>query len=211
MAGDARRRTATRSDEEIMANPYASSGDTDTLCVVDPLAYNLGLANNTLRFTAQMINHGAGDKAKDDLEHLGWPLVATGLNQGERIVRRAFKSMNSVREAEFAARRATTYGAGNCGEQAAVAFIYLRDQGAKPIALMSIANGDHAFVLIGFGPLSQEWEPYTWGPNAVICDPWLNQAYPAVQFYSHMNWKPGLRPEVEIQVPASPSMPSWAD
>src|SRR5438046_3371575 len=107
MAGDARRRTATRSDDAIMANPYASSGDTDTLCVVDPLAYNLGLANNTLRFTAQMINHGAGDKAKDDLEHLGWPLVATGLNQGERIVRRAFKSMNNVREAEVAARRAT--------------------------------------------------------------------------------------------------------
>jgi len=199
------------SDEEIMANPYASSGDTDTMCLADPLAYNLGLANNALHFTSKMINHGAGDKLKDDLKHLGWPLLAVGLNQGERIIRRAFKSMSTAQEAEFAARRASTYGAGNCGEQAAVAFFYLRDQGAKPIALMALANADHAFVLIGFGPLSQEWEPYSWGPNAVICDPWLNQAYPAVQFYGHMNSKPGLRPEVELQIPDNPSMAIWAD
>jgi hypothetical protein len=50
--------------------------------------------------------------------------------------------------------------AGNCGENAAVAFCLLHCWRVGPIAYCSSSHGDHAFVAIG-------------GPgDSIICDPW---------------------------------------
>ncbi|MFT5548113.1 MAG: hypothetical protein ACI9CO_000025 [Candidatus Azotimanducaceae bacterium] len=54
--------------------------------------------------------------------------------------------------------------AGNCGENAAVAFAYLYVNGVHPIAIGSYDVADHAFVLVGND--GNNW--------LSICDPWAN-------------------------------------
>jgi peptidoglycan hydrolase-like protein with peptidoglycan-binding domain len=60
---------------------------------------------------------------------------------------------------------------GNCGENSALAFMWLYDQGVRPIDWMNLAEADHAFVVIGRKPgKATDWKG--WGPDAVVCDPW---------------------------------------
>lgn len=66
-------------------------------------------------------------------------------------------------------------GAGNCGELAAIAFIYLEDNGVKPLDYMVFDNEpayDHVWVVIGRVNGSNPLKVSTWGPDAVWCDPW---------------------------------------
>ena len=81
---------------------------------------------------------------------------------------------------------AKAYGAGNCGEQAAVAYMYLTkwpNQAVRPISYLLVPKswvGNHAFVVlgpcanVGAGALTQ------WGPGTIICDPWMCQGYTRV-------------------------------
>ena len=66
--------------------------------------------------------------------------------------------------------------AGNCFEQAIVAFIDLYDRGIRPVAIMYMDNRRHAFVLIG-RPSRTENHPSKWGDECVVCDPWAREAY----------------------------------
>lgn len=79
------------------------------------------------------------------------------------------------RLAEFTAAAAVQYGCGNCDEQAALAFIFLRDKGVFPIDwvdMLGLAGGKlggHSFVVIG--RVKKAIKPADWGPTAVVCDP----------------------------------------
>lgn len=73
---------------------------------------------------------------------------------------------------EKSADAAQLYGCGNCGEQSAIAFVYLRRQKTFPLDWMEVNNYQHAFVIIGRAPRSDTRNPATWGDEAVICDPW---------------------------------------
>ncbi len=81
---------------------------------------------------------------------------------------------------EISASWAKLYGCGNCGEQSALAFVYLRQQGIHPLDWMSINNFRHAFVVIGREGASDptEWGD-AWGQRSVLCDPWAGRAEPA--------------------------------
>ena len=88
--------------------------------------------------------------------------------------------------------RAEQTGCGNCGEQAAVAYMYLKKRGVQPLDYMNL-NGPsgkavHSFVVIGY-----EQEPGTWGEHAVICDPWDDgQSYAAWKIDMNMTlWVSG--------------------
>jgi hypothetical protein len=72
-------------------------------------------------------------------------------------------------------------GCGNCEEQACLAFVYLRKQlKAAPLDLMLyLPPGDHVFVVIGRAKGTDAKDYRTWGPNAVVCDPWDNNYYEA--------------------------------
>lgn len=71
---------------------------------------------------------------------------------------------------------ALKFKAGNCAEQAALAFIYLRDHKIFPIdyiekpAKVGTLFG-HAFVVVGRLKGSDPNKVETWGPDAVVCDP----------------------------------------
>lgn len=62
-------------------------------------------------------------------------------------------------------------GCANCGEFAAVAFVYLLDLGVRPLDYMSLKGQDHAFVVIG-RKAGDPSKASNWGPFAVVCDPW---------------------------------------
>jgi hypothetical protein len=73
---------------------------------------------------------------------------------------------------EKSAVGAELYGCGNCGEQSAIAFVFLRNQKTFPLDWMEVNNYEHAFVIIGRARGSDATNPITWGNEAVICDPW---------------------------------------
>lgn len=85
---------------------------------------------------------------------------------------------------------ATVGGCGNCGEQSAVAFVFLFDRRVSPIHYMLKGDGSHAFIAIGVDSRANEMNPSTWGKGAVVCDPWNNVAYPANEIQSRM-FEPG--------------------
>jgi hypothetical protein len=92
------------------------------------------------------------------------------------------------------AARAIANGCGNCGEQAAIAFEFLRSKGVSPVDYMNLndPNGTaiHSFVVISF---SSDGNASSWGSDAVICDPWdSSQSYPATQIAQQMSlWQTG--------------------
>ena len=88
--------------------------------------------------------------------------------------------------AELASKAEAT-GCGNCGEQAAIAFLYLYTGfKAKPIDYMARTNADHAFVVIGRKNDSNLLDVTTWGNDATICDPWDGTFYSALKASENM-------------------------
>lgn len=81
-----------------------------------------------------------------------------------------------------AAAKAEHVGCGNCGEQAAIAFVYLSEElKVRPLDFMSRTNADHAFVVIGRRADSEESDYKTWGDECIICDPWDSKVYSAAE------------------------------
>jgi hypothetical protein len=68
---------------------------------------------------------------------------------------------------------------GNCGEQSALAFQFLRKKGIKPLDWAHFLHRDHAFVLIGRPSADSHitvGSPPDWVRDLVICDPWKGRA-----------------------------------
>lgn len=88
------------------------------------------------------------------------------------------------------AESALSKGCGNCGEQAAIAFMMLVDQRVEPIDYMYCAGegDDHVFVVIGRreGSDVSKYDAQSWGPDAVVCDPWMGKAYSCREMQTHL-------------------------
>ncbi len=102
-------------------------------------------------------------------------------------------------------------GVGNCEEQAFIAAKYLRRKGAKKVAVLTFelpehlkekspnktfdkfkSFGEHNFVVCGLKRSASLQDPKTWGKNAVVVDPWLGIASPAVEGMELMRNATGL-------------------
>jgi|AACY02.16.fsa_nt_gi hypothetical protein len=61
--------------------------------------------------------------------------------------------------------------------------MYLRNiQRVKRLDWMMFkGKGDHAWVVIGRALGSHDGDYRRWGPNAVVCDPWGDVVFPAIQ------------------------------
>ena len=82
-------------------------------------------------------------------------------------------------------------GAGNCTEQAILAASYLIEKRkVKNIALITcnmraqnpfnpVETYDHVFAVMGLDEYADLKDPYTWGDNAIIIDPWGRIVLPA--------------------------------
>lgn len=71
------------------------------------------------------------------------------------------------------------FSVGNCGEYSDLALNYLRKQNVEFAEGFIIGGDDHVFVVIGRDANSDPNDPEKWGANAVVCDPWSNNFYPA--------------------------------
>ena len=76
--------------------------------------------------------------------------------------------------AQVFAENAERFGAGNCGEHSAVAYLWLRRNGIFPIDWVHFNNKDHAFVLIGRASTTnytaKQIPQQPWFKDAVVCD-----------------------------------------
>jgi hypothetical protein len=82
---------------------------------------------------------------------------------------------DTLRMAQVFADSAEGYGAGNCGEHSAVAYLWLRRNSIFPIDWVHFNNKDHAFVLIGRPATTSTYTPkqipqQPWFSDAVVCD-----------------------------------------
>jgi len=105
------------------------------------------------------------------------------------------------------ANAAASKKCGNCTEQDAVVIQFLKDMNVRPLDLMNLMPNnsiDHTFVVIGrlANQVDPNWmpmpacrtkgsidtDPSTWGPDAVICDPWhdMGKVYPAKEIETKM-------------------------
>ncbi|MBX9703772.1 MAG: hypothetical protein K2X39_06430 [Silvanigrellaceae bacterium] len=98
----------------------------------------------------------------------------------------------------------SSYGLGNCGELALLAFLYiLRDYPGKRAEVMDIVNADHTFLVIGREIDSNISDPLSWGEDAVIVDA-LNDRKYSVLFiedflkYFRSEKQNGIRKNIEI-------------
>jgi hypothetical protein len=136
----------------------------------------LRAVNQALTYVRGKMDIGASNKPGPGM--IAKALCAGGtFNEGElrqqvdkdlaRIQRPGWKDV-----LESSADWAKHYGCGNCGEQSAVAFVYLRDLGIRPLDWMQVGNFKHAFVVVGRLGESDPADYTTWGRSSYYCDPW---------------------------------------
>ena len=96
------------------------------------------------------------------------------------------KNLAGIERLREISKQAEKAGAGNCSDQACMAFVYLFDhapQAARPIDLMVLTSRKHAFVALGIRVrhslirVEGVENPAMWGDEVVICDPWNNDSY----------------------------------
>jgi hypothetical protein len=89
------------------------------------------------------------------------------------------KGLERAGRRQDVAERAESSGCGNCGEQAAMAFEFLKQKNVFPLDYMTV--GHNAIVVIGIPDTGSSWNVADWGKDAVVCDPWHGMAYIGIE------------------------------
>jgi hypothetical protein len=141
------------------------------------LQANLSRARLAIDFVQRKMTVGAGNKFGDIARSLAGSLLCVPASRSVDIAVPRGPIPAWLREA---AAKAEHVGCGNCGEQAALAFVDLLERHhARPLDYMARTNRDHAFVVIGRIRGSRIDDHTTWGTDTVVCDPWDSKAYAA--------------------------------
>jgi len=77
---------------------------------------------------------------------------------------------------------------GNCSEMAAIAFLFLRDRGVRPLEYMCFNGKDHVFVILGRPASTLVGDFETWAGESVACDPLRGEAAVATQLEVWWNY-----------------------
>jgi hypothetical protein len=146
-------------------------------------------AIETCSYVKQTMTTGAANNpvkalARGLLDQLSaWLTVQTMRSDADMtILRRNIKEWDTNRTMEVWAEKARQYGAGNCGEQSALAFSYLKRKSVATIDWAHFASRDHAFVLINrpASLLGSELEANL--HQVILCDPYYGKTGPLTQF-----------------------------
>lgn len=150
------------------------------------LADNLNAARIAINYTVSRITIGRGNSVEDNIQgsvFMGAPYLCV---TAQRVVTSISSQLYNGQTIEQLAERAERFRCGNCGELSAVAMRKLMTMHVRPLDYTSLSNGDHTFVVIDRLPNSRETDPLTWGDTAVVCDPWIRQAYQARELLTRM-------------------------
>jgi hypothetical protein len=121
------------------------------------------------------------------------PFVQTKDESGNNAIQVPTATMARLRSAMLLRNKF-----GTCSEQAASAYCHLLDQ-APPhtrVHLCELVGGDHALVVIGIADGADLKDMRTWGPHAVVCDPW---APPSQQVYSIREFERMRQPDRDVK------------
>jgi hypothetical protein len=146
-------------------------------------------AMDACRYVKKQMTTGSANNPGQELDrgfigHLAaWLTINTERSDIDMsILRRGIKEYDMNRTMEVWAEKAKAYGAGNCGEQSALAFSYLKRQRVQPIDWAHFNNRDHAFVLLN-RPKDLSGKRLQASLNQVIlCDPYYQRTGPLSQF-----------------------------
>ena len=190
------------SDPDLSAEPTTVAGGPSTLTT---LSKNLAHAMAAGRFVVSNL------KAANWDQYRGEPSYEACVLKGQKSCGRLMNNLDvlvytrvrgtnwgieddgvTLAELRRISMDAVRHGAGNCREFSATAFVHLHGRGASPLDWMAL-DADHAFVVIGRREGSTTLA--TWGPDAVICDPWAwgfagdpsMGVYPATKFVERMS------------------------
>jgi len=135
------------------------------------------LASAAIHYVRSKMSIGATDKIEDVLRSYGASIVCVLATRSVNVTLQKGTVDSDIFQM---AAKAEHVGCGNCGEQAALAFVHLHERlRARPLDFMARTDKDHAFVVIGRVSGSDAGDFHTWGKEAVVCDPWVGKAYPA--------------------------------
>lgn len=138
------------------------------------LETNLALAKQAVAYVKTIMTVGAANDPRDyfhSFESTWLCVLAHRTTTDDYITEKA-----PVQVRLLAAQGETT-GCGNCGVQSALAFVWLKDRGVRPLDWMERSNPQHLFVVIGRKEGSDPADPTTWEETTVICDPWAGEAF----------------------------------
>lgn len=147
------------------------------------------LANAAVAYARSCVTTIGDDWGNNSLQ--ATPVYAVYANLRVGMQRQFYGDGGDVR---LIASQTKQTGRGNCGELAALAYLWLLDRGERPIAIAgwdNWARDSHTFVLLGFDRSRDVMEmafhgetiwPQTLGENCVICDPWRDCALPASSY-----------------------------
>ena len=113
---------------------------------------------------------GMDGKMRQDVDK---DLANAGFKRGSESTPDAWKKRIEVEN-----YNSKSWGCGNCGEQASIAFTYLRELGIRPLDYYE-AEGTftrHAFVIIGRDAGTDSTDYTKWNDSAIMCDPWRGVA-----------------------------------
>jgi hypothetical protein len=154
-----------------------------SIMINTPAGY-MAAANAALSFTKAKMVYGSSN----DVRKITGPVsfvknIGVGfINQIARneadveIDRLRVADYDTRRQMEIWAEKAEKYGAGNCGEQSAIAFVHLRKKSVEPITWTRWSSGNHAFVLLGKPQNGTAKNVNDWIKGVVVCDPWKGVA-----------------------------------
>lgn len=141
-------------------------------------AVNLERAKQAVEHVRKAMALGASNKVGDALRSTGMSILCVAAQRSVEVAITAREGVPAwIVEA---AAKSEHVGCGNCGEQAAIAFMYLLDTlKVEPLDYMVRTNADHAFVVVGRKAGSKESDFKTWGGDCIVCDPWAGAAFAA--------------------------------
>jgi hypothetical protein len=113
------------------------------------------IAQSAVEYVRKKMTVGASNKVRDVVSSRGTSLLCL---PAERGVEEEQASGRFDQYLRMVAAIAENTGCGNCGEQAAIAFVYLMDRGIRPLDFMPLASpGDHAFDIKDPGTWTALW------------------------------------------------------
>jgi hypothetical protein len=156
--------------DNIQGTSYLTSAITTVKYVQEKMEF--GASNKFPNLAAALcVGWGGMDgKMRQDVDK---DLANAGFKRGSEASESAWK-----KRIEVESYNATSWRCGNCGEQASIAFTYLRDRGIRSLDYYE-AEGTftrHAFVIIGRDANTEKTDYRTWNKNAIMCDPWRGVA-----------------------------------
>ena len=128
------------------------------------LQQNISLAAAALNHVVATLSLGAGNRI-DNLQQDAAQIEIARMRRDVELLQGDTPIHRLVAMAKVAR-------AGNCGEQAMLAFQFLKSRGVSPLDIMNFTDGDHAWVVIGRDANADEDDWDEWGAAAVVCDPW---------------------------------------